>query len=450
LKKIDNTMIRTLVTVCLLLGSITLSIGQDVPAFSLKEAVDYSYGNHLNMKLAENKIRTAKQEMIEIRAIGIPQVNATVDYTRFLKLPTTLIPAQFFNPMAGEGEFAEVAFGTNNNLTASATLNTLLFDGTYFTALKASKAVAEMAVLDYQNDKAQLRDAVKKAYLPPLLVMENIKTVQENIRVLEKMYYETNEMYKEGFVEKLDVDKLFLSLDNMKVTLEDLEKSYKTALDALKMQIGYPMDQELRLTESIDLLSAPLADFNDDAVVDYMQRTEYQMLEQNKILQGLNIDQYKKGYWPSLSGFLTFQQQVQGDKLFDDPSNTPAAFAGVQLRIPIFDGFSKRALKAQAQISLENVQHSQQLLRSSIDLQVKIAHRNYKNALEKIESRKRNVALAERIFEIAQIKYREGMGSSIEIIQAEQSLFQSQQNYIQALYDFIIAKIDIEIAYGRE
>lgn len=443
-------MIRTLVAACLLLGSISLSIAQDVPTFSMKEAVDYSYGNHLNMKMAENKIRTAEQEMIEVRAIGIPQVNATVDYTHFLKLPTTLIPAQFFNPMAGEGEFAEVAFGTKNNLTAAASLNTLLFDGTYLTALKASKAVAEMAVLDYQNDKAQLRDAVKKAYLPPLLIMENIKTVKENIQVLEKMHFETNEMFKEGFVEKLDVDKLFLSLDNMKVTLEDLEKSYKTALDALKIQIGYPLDQDLELTESVDLLSAPLADFNEDAVIDYMQRSEYRMLEQNKVLQGLNIDRYKKGYWPSLSGFLTYQQQIQGDDLFDNPSNTPAAFAGVQLRVPIFDGFSKRALKAQAQITLENVRHSQELLKSSIDLQVTIAHRNYKNALEKIESRKRNVELAERIFEIAQIKYREGMGSSLEIIQAEQSLFQSQQNYIQALYDFIVAKIDLEIAYGKE
>ena len=280
--------------------------------------------------------------------------------------------------------------------------------------------------------------------------MENIKTVKENIAVLEKMHYETNEMYKEGFVEKLDVDKLALSLDNMKVSLDDLEKSYKSAMDALKMQIGYPLDQELDLLESVDDLSEPLADFNEDATIDYMQRTEYRMLEQNKELQELNIDQYKKGYWPKLSGFLTYQQQVQGDDLFDNPSSTPAAFAGLQLSIPIFDGFAKKAKKAQAQIELENVMHSQILLKSSIDLQVKIAHRNYKNALEKIESRQRNVELAERIFDIAQIKYKEGLGSSIEIIQAEQSLFQSQQNYMQALYDFIVAKIDLEIAYGKE
>lgn len=443
-------MLRTFIVAALCLGLLSTSFGQDTQTLSLQDAVNYSYEHHTNMRLAENKIRTSKQEMIEVRAIGIPQVNAGVDYNYNIKLPTTLIPDQFFNPMAGEDDFSEVSFGTKNNLTASATLSTLLFDGTYLTALKASKAVAEFANLEYQHDKAQLRDAVKKAYLPPLLLLENIKTVEENIRVLEKMHYETNAMFEEGFVEKLDVDKLELSLDNMKVTLEDLRKSYKTAVDALKVQIGFPLDQELELTESVDALSEPLADFNEDAVVDYMQRSEFRMLEQNKVLQQLNIERYQKGYWPSLSGFLTYQQQIQGNNLFENPSNTGASFAGLSLKIPIFDGLSKRALKAQARIGYENVIHTQQLLKSSIDLQVKIAHRNYKNTLENIESRKRNVDLAERIFEISQIKYREGMGSSLEIIQAEQSLFQSQQNYIQSLYDFILAKIDLEIAYGQE
>lgn len=443
-------MIKSILFSCLGLFIAITGFGQNAQTFSLKDAINYSYEHHQNMKLANNKIRTAKQQKIETRAIGLPQLNAAVDFNHYLQLPTTLIPAQFFNPMAGADEFAEVSFGTKNNLTASATLSTLLFDGTYLTALKASSVLSEFAMMDYENDKAQLRDEVKKAYLPPLLIEENIETVKRNIAVLEKMHFETEQMFKEGFVEKLDVDKLELSLDNMRVTLEDLEKSHKVAMDALKVQIGFPLDQDLQLTESVEALSAPLVDFNPEAQVDYMQNTTYRMMETNKKLQELNVDRYKKGYWPSLTGFLTYQQVLQGDNVFDNPSSTPTAIAGVKLNVPIFDGFSKKALKAQAKITLENVYIQQDLLKSGIDLQVKIANRNYKNALDKIESRKRNVDLAERIFEIAQIKYKEGMGSSLEIIQAEQSLFQSQQNYIQALYDFIIAKIDLEIAYGKE
>ena len=443
-------MIRSIFVTCLWMGLLSATMGQEVQTFSMNDAINYSYEHHLNMKLAENKIRTAEEQKVETRAIGLPQVNIGVDYNHFLKLPTTLIPKQFFDPTAPEGEFGEVSFGTKNNLTASATLSTLLFDGQYLTARKASQVLTEYARIDYQNDKAHLRDAVKKAYLPPLLISENIITIQENINVLDKMYRETNEMFKAGFVEKLDVDKLYLSLDNMKVTLDDLEKAYKTAIDALKIQMGYPLEQELQLLESVEALSSPLVDFNDDAEVDYMQRTDYVLLEETKELQKLNIDRYKKGYWPTLNGFINYQQQVQGDNLFDNPSSTPASIAGLQLKIPIFDGFYKKAMKAQAQINLENIGHSQQLLKKGIDLQVKMAHRNYKNALEKIESRQRNVDLAERIFEVSQIKYKEGMGSSIEIIQAEQSLFQSQKNYTQSLYDSIIAKMDLEIAYGQD
>ncbi len=443
-------MIRRIFVMCLGILFVSVSMAQEVQTFSMKDAINYSYENHLDMRLAENKIRKADQQKIEVRAIGLPQLNAGVDYNHFLKLPVTLIPANFFDPSAPADEFGEVSFGTKNNMTASATLTTLLFDGTYLTALKASKVLSEFARMDYQNDKAQLRDKVKKAYLPPLLIQENIKTIQSNITVLEKMHHETSEMYKEGFVEKLDVDKLTLSLDNMKVTLEDLQKTYSSAMDALKLQIGFPLDQELELFESVDALSAPLVDFNEEAATDYMQRTEFRILEQNKELQKLDIDRYKKGYWPSLTGFLVYQQQVQGDNLFDNPSSSPSSIAGLELKVPIFDGFYKKAMKAQAQINLENATIQQNLLKSGIDLQVKIAQRNYKNALDKIDSRKRNVDLAERIFEISQIKYKEGLGSSLEIIQAEQSLFQSQQNYIQALYDFIIAKIDLEVAYGEE
>ena len=443
-------MTKSIVVTCLWILSLSVGMAQEVQTFSLKEAVNYSYEHHLNMKLAENKVKTAEQQKIETRSIGLPQLNAGVEYSHFLKIPTTLIPAQFFDPMAPEGEFAEASFGTKNNLTASATLSSLLFDGTYLTALKASKVYTNFARLDYENDRTQLRDVVKQAYLPPLLIQENIKTIQENIAVLEKLHHETNEMYKEGFVEKLDVDKLELSLDNMRTTLEDLQKAYNLAMNALKLQIGFPLSTELNLSESIEELSTPLVDYKESDAVDYLQRSAYRLLEQNKELQELNVERYKKGYWPSLTGFLTYQQVLQGENLFDNPSSSPTSIVGLKLNVPIFDGFYKKAKIAQAKITLENVFHQQSLLKSGIDLQVKMAHSNYKNALAKINSRKRNVELAERIFEITQIKYREGLGSSLEIIQAEQSLYQSQQNHIQALYDFILAKIDLEIAYGKE
>ena len=423
---------------------------QEARSFSMGEAVQFGYENHQNMVLGANSVERAREQMIEARAMGIPQLNAGVDYNYFLKLPTSLIPAQFFDPNAVEGDFLELSFGTKNNLTASATLSTLIFDGTYLMALRAGKEYVDLARKNYENIRTNLRNSIKKAYLPPLLIQENINTLDMNISVLEKLYHETDEMYKAGFVEKLDVDKLFLTVDNMKVLRKDLEKNRLLALDALKVQMGYPLSDPIELSASIEELSGELDPAILTQALDYTLRPEYNVVDQSIVLSELNVERYKRGYWPSVSGFLNYQQVVQGDNLFKDPISTPASVAGLSLNVPIFDGLYKKAKIQQAKLDVIDAQLQKEMLASNVDFQWMAAKKNYTNALDNIGSRKRNLELAETIFETARIKYQEGVGSSLEIIQAEQSLHDSQQNYLSALYEFIVAKLDVEMALGRE
>lgn len=443
-------MTRTLLTLItfLVMGSV-LAQDESIPAFSMQEAVSYGVRNHKDMNIAANELKRAEQQMVEARAIGIPQINAGVDYNYFIQLPTSLIPAQFINPAAPEGEFLEVAFGTKNNLTAQATLSTLIFDGTYLMALKASKKFIEFSKVNYENQKVALINNIKKAYLPPLLLKENLKTIEQNIKSLEKLYFETNEMYKEGIVEKLDVDKLALSVDNMKVMKKDLEKNFEIAVDALKIQMGFPMEKKIMLTETVTSLSEELNEDLLTKAMEYSQRSEYRLLEHSKVMSELNVKRYQRGYWPSLSGFINYQQVVQGDDIINDPISTPASIAGLSLSIPIFDGFMKKAKIQQAKLDVENVLLQKDLLTSAIDFQLKSSRDSYFNALDKVQSRQKNLNLAEEIFQTAQEKYKEGVGSSLEIIQAEQSLQDSQQNYLRALYEFVLAKIDVEIALGK-
>lgn len=438
-----------LILISLFYGGMTLAQDQAVRSFTVEEAISYGFENHMDMKIAGNELEKAQQQMIEARAIGLPQINAGVDYNYFIQLPTSLIPAQFINPMAPEGEFLEVSFGTKNNLTASATLSTLIFDGTYLMALQASKKYIGMARVSYDNQKTALRNNIKKAYLPPLLLLENIKTIENNIESLEKLHFETDEMYKAGFVEKLDVDKLALTVDNMKVLKKDLEKNHALSLDALKVQMGYPLSENIELSESVESLSGELEEMTLVTNMNYSNRTEFNLLKHTKIMNELNVKRYQRGYWPSLSGFVNYQQVIQGDDLFDNPNSSPTSIAGVSLSIPIFDGLMKKAKIQQAKLDVQNVLHQQDLLTNAIDFQLKAAKENYYNALENIKSRQKNKELAEYIFNTAKEKYKEGVGSSLEIIQAEQSLQDSQQNYLRALYDFVIAKIDVEIALGK-
>lgn len=422
---------------------------QDIPSFSLDQAIEFALTNHKDIAIAENERLRARQQIVETRSMGLPQVNAGVDYNYFIQLPTSLIPASFLNPSAPEGEFIKIAFGTKNSLTTTATLSSLLYDASFFTALKLSNKYLGFADLNYQGKKNEIRNAVRKAYLPPLLLQENIKTIDENIRVLKNLLKETDAMYKSGFVEKLDVDKLSLAVQNQEVLKKDLQKTMKIALDALKLQIGYPQESELRLTDSIEALSGDADETQLMEAFNYQNRIEYGILQYSRELTELNVDRFKKSYYPSLRGFLNYQYVLQGDNLFKNPIGSPAAITGFSLAIPIFDGLFKSSKIQQAKLDLSNIDNQATLLKSGIDFQVQSARQNFLNAREIIKSRQDNLELAKHIFDTARQKYKEGVGSSLEIIQAEQSLVESQMHYLKAQYDFLVAKIDLEMALGK-
>jgi len=213
--------------------------------------------------------------------------------------------------------------------------------------------------------------------------------------------------------------------------------------------MGYPLSENIELSESVESLSGELEEMMLVTNMNYSNRTEFNLLNHTKIMSELNVKRYQRGYWPSLSGFVNYQQVIQGDDLFDNPNSSPTSIAGLSLSIPIFDGLMKRAKIQQAKLDVQNVIHQQDLMTNAIDFQLKAAKENYYNSLENIKSRQKNKELAEYIFNTAKEKYKEGVGSSLEIIQAEQSLQDSQQNYLRALYDFVIAKLDVEIALGK-
>ena len=434
----------------LLCGIITSTLfAQEPKSLTLEEAIQYAQENNIAIKNAQIGIADADEQIIERRSIGLPQLNAGVNYQYFVQLPNSLVPAQFFDPNAGEDEFAELQFGTRNNLTVSAELSMLLFDASYLTGLKASKAYREYVQYDLQLKKYDVKNQVIEAYLPALILEESKKTLEKNIANLEKFFSETQALYREGFAEQLDVDRLELSLANLRTEVENINRQRLLIYNVLKFQMGYPMDQEIIATDDIEALFTPASTDQLTADINYNQRPEIQVLEMGIQLNQLNIELNKNGYLPNLAAFGSYQQSAQGNNLFDNPFWIPTGVVGLQLNIPIFDGFDKRSKINRAKLDLEVARNQQAEVKRSISLEVQNARTSYYSALERVSSQERNLALAERIYNTTQIKYREGVGSSIEITQAEQSLYETQQNLVQARYDLLVAKMNLEKALGQ-
>lgn len=424
-------------------------MAQDPKPMSLEEAISYAMENNIAIKNSQINIADAEEQIIERRAFGLPRLNGTVGYNYFLQIPSSLVPAQFFDPTAPEGTFEKLAFGTRNDLQLGLSASSMVFDGSYFVGLRAARAYRRYVDKEMVAKKQDVRNAVTEAYLPALLLQESRKTIERNISNLQKLLDETKALYREGFVEQLDVDRLELSLANLNTELYTLDRQAELAYNVLKFQMGFPQEETIVASDAIEALLVPATAEEMGEDINFQKRPEYQVLNLGKELNSLNIELNKAGYLPSLGAFANYQQSAQGNNLFKDPVWIPTFVVGFSLNIPIFDGFEKRAKVNRAKLDLVVVENQQKELENAITLEVRNARTGYISAQSRVDAQRKNLLLAEKIYETTQIKYREGVGSSLELVQAEQSLFSSQQNYIQATFDLLLAKTNLNKALGN-
>jgi len=425
--------------------------------FSLSEAIKYAYDHNLNVKIAKENISDADAQIIERRAIGIPTLNGTINFQHYLKVPVAVLPNQFEDIIrAGNGGVLppdytnQASFVLRNSFNAGLDLNALIFDGSYFTALKAAKAFKEYVGQELIAQERSIRDQVVAAYLPPLIVDENLKILAKNITNLEGMLTETQATYEAGFIEQLDVDRLELSLANLRTEVDNLTRQKELALNYLKFMMGYPVNEKLTISDNLDDLLNLATEEDLTAPVNYLNRPEYRVAQTGMKLHEYNIKVNKDGYLPSVTGFVNYQYGYQGNSLFgNDGFWVPTSVAGLRVNVPIFDGFNKKAKIERAEIAMEIDRKRISLLEQSIQLEVTNARTEYLTALERSQSQEKNVALAQKIYDTTQIKYRSGVGSSIEVTQAEQALYQTQQNFIQARYQLLVSKQKLDTVLGK-
>lgn len=425
---------------------------QETTVVSLQEAIDYAWTNSLAVKNAQVNIADAEQQIIERRSIGLPQLTADLNFQRYVQVPQQPLPEAFvelIRALNPNGEVAtEASFFLQNNFTAGLNLDAMIFDGSYFVGLQAAKAYRNYVQADLSVQRRAVKNNVVDAYLPVLLVNENLQLLDKNIGNLEKLLFETQQLYKEGFVEQLDVDRLELSLANLKVEKDNLDRQREIALSGLKFAMNFPVNESLEVREGITDLMSQASNEDLTQMVNYANRPEIGLADLGLELNELNVKLNKVGYLPTLRAYGTYQQGYQGNNS-EDGFWAPTAFVGLRLSIPIFDGLYKKALIQRARLDLEKNQNQREELTNGIALEVVNARITYINAQERLENQRKNLNLAERIYNTTQIKYKEGVGSSLEVTQAEQSLYDSQSNYTQALYDVLAAKMDLDQALGN-
>ncbi len=423
---------------------------------SLEQATKYAKDNSLSIRNARINIADAEAQVEERRAVGLPQLTGKIDYSYYFKVPTVRLPDPFIDlardPNTGmlpDGYNPNVSFSLKHNFNAGLNLSALVFDGTYLTALKAARDFRNYVDYELKAKEKEVADKVREAYLPSLLITESIGNLDKNLGNIQKLFVETQALYKEGFVEQLDVDRLELSISNLNTEREKLLRQREIAVNYLKFSINYPMDEELTLSDNVETLLTEATEEELTSGINYYSHPQYKVIEKGLELNALNVEQYKKGYLPSVAAFASYQYGFQGNKLNNTGFWVPVGLIGGQINVPIFDGFEKRAKIQRAKLAQEIAFNQKKEFERAITLELQNARTAYTNALNQVASQKKNMELAERIYNTTMVKYREGVGSSLEISQAEQSLYTTQQNHLVALYDLLVAKAALDKALGN-
>lgn len=407
-------------------------------------AVDSSYA----MRDARYNTERKMKEVKEVLAYGLPQVNGTVDYQNFLKIPTQLIPSEAFGGTAGE--FEEVQFGTKHNLTAGISATQLLFDGTYLIGLKASKIVVTLTEYETEKTAQELRIQVAEAYHTVLLAQANLKILVESSESLQKTLDDTQALYDEGLTEEQDVDQIKLNLNQYKINIDNTRRFEEISRQMLNFIIGISLSQEVVLADEIETL---VMASNDEKYLalepNLSSHPDFLLARTNMEIQHLNLQNEKAAYYPTLNASLNFQENAQRNEfnfLDSDESWFPTSIVGVSLSVPIWSSFQRRARVQQAEIGQMQSELMYQQTQEGLKLDVIRTRSNYDNALKVWVNQKESIALAQRISDKTQIKYAEGIASSFELNVAEQQLLTEQEKYIKSALDVLTAKQELDKA----
>ena len=444
-------MRKLLILLCsgVIMGNVQAQdITKPLHLFSLENCVDFAQKNNVQVKNALLAIDAQIQTNREIAAAALPNINTNMGGTDYTKIPTSLLPGQIFG--GAPGTFIPVQFGTKFNANYGASIQQLVFDGQVFIALQA-----RATSLDWQRKSAALtQEAIKaniyKIYYQLSASKTQLNILDANIERLNKLAHDAEIMYKNGFAEKLDVDKVNVQVNNLQTEKLKATNSVEIGYMGLKMLMGMPVNDSLVLTDVINENN-----LSTDVLVEkdfqYSIRKDYQYLSAAKKLSEFNVKRYQLSYLPTVSMNGSYSKNAQRSKFdfFGSGNWYTTSLISLNINLPIFNGFSTDAKIKRTKIELQQVENQLVAMKNNIDNEITQARLNYISSVATVQFQKKNMQLAETVYQQTKKKFETGTGSNTEISAAQADLVSAQNNYMNALYSALIAKVDLLKATGK-
>ena len=437
--------------------------------FSLSEALDYAKKHNYDYINAQTDIKIAEKQVMETTATGLPQIDATISNDNYIDIPVTLLPDfispavygvninQFgldpLEPLPEDAQYFPVSFGTKHNATAGVSVSQLLFSGEYLVGLQASKTYLGQTERELVKAEVVLIEQVSKSYWLILSMEENKDILDSSLVVNKSLFEESKALVEAGFAEDTDADQLEVIVSNLDASIKNLENEIRTARAYLKFYLGIDAQDDIVLTDDLESVLTQLdIDYLMGSGFDLNENIDFLLFQQQKDLVDLQIKLEKAAYLPTLSAYFSAQTNAMRDSYnFFNTSEKwyPTTVWGIQMNIPIWSSGSRYAKVQQMKLSYKKMEESEKQLANSLNLQLQTARNNFSNNYNQYLNRKKNLALTIKIYQKTNSKYREGMASSFDLNQAQNTFIQANTDFTLSIMDLLQTKIELERVLTR-
>jgi len=463
---------QTRLLVVLFLAGPMLASAQEPVKLSLRDAVKLAAQNNTNILNSDLDLKIAQKKVWETVASGLPQISATGSYQHVFKVPTLSFGGKTvlsnnevpWDPTTQSGTLSSVKLlsgesiylnseagtplelGLKNNTTFDFRLSQLIFSGSYIVGLQATKVYYGLTKQNAEKAKLDVIETVTNTYNMIQLAEESRKILTQNLENINKTLYEITEMNKQGFLEKTDVDQLELTGNTVRNALNQIDSNLDMAYRLLKIQLGMEDTTKVELSdplesgESLTVSSAKLfaESFN------IGQNVDYQLIQTSEKAAKLELDLAKASFLPTISGFYNHTEKLKAPA-FDF---SPKDLVGVNLSMPIFSSGQRSSVVAQKRMALEKAKNTRLYVSSNIQMQASQYQSDLKLKLEKYQNQKKSKELSDDIYQRTLEKYKQGVASSMDLMNSQNQYLTNLTNYYQSVYDLQSAKSKLEKLYN--
>ena len=414
---------------------------QDV--WALKQCIDTAQVYNKTLQINRNHISISQQREKEAKANLIPKATAYADYKYFIELPTQLMPMNALNPQAPEGQFKDLQFGVPHNINANVQLAMPLYNPQVFGAIENTKIVNELTQLQYQKTEQQVLYDITTLYYNAQILKHQLDFLESNLINTQKLL-KNIELLKEQLLAKgTDVNKVKLQAEQLGTQRENVYSKYLQVLNALKLNIGIPLGRNITVVSEIE--QQALTENNVENILDLkiiqtqnkLLNTELNTLNKSRFLPSLNlIASYGTtgfGYDKSPNDFLKFY---------------PIGFAGLQLSYPLFNGTVTKRKINQKKLEINNTELQAKLISDRTEMEIENAIRQRIIAQNTIANTENQIDLAKTIYEQTIFQQKQGTATLTDVLLADNALREAQQNYLNALIDFLKADLELKKITG--